>query len=198
MTPTEETKQSGRKTGIDVLGEMPWGTHVCLFYQTKKDLIDILVPYFKAGLESNEFCMWVSCEPVRGQEAKEALRKAVPDFDEYLKRGQIEIVPHTEWYLKEGTFDLQRVLKAWIDKLNQALTKGYAGIRVTGNMAWLEKKDWRDFIDYEKEVNDTIRRYRMIVICSYCIDKCETSEIIDVACNHQFVLVRREGKWGAY
>lgn len=195
MMPIKETKQSGRKTGIDVLGEMPWGTHVCLFYQTKKDLIDILVPYLKAGLESNEFCIWVTCEPVGEQEAKQALRKAVPDFDEYLKRGQIEIVPHTEWYFKEGTFDPQRALKAWIDKLNQALTRGYAGIRVTGNMAWLEKKDWRNFIDYEKEVNDTIGRYRMIAICSYCIDKCEISEIMDVACSHQFALVKREGKW---
>jgi uncharacterized DUF497 family protein len=29
-----------RKTGIDVIGDVPWGTHFCLFYQTKKDLID--------------------------------------------------------------------------------------------------------------------------------------------------------------
>lgn len=195
MMAMKETKQSGRKTGIDVLGEMPWGTHVCLFYQTKEDLIEILVPYFKAGLENNEFCVWVTCEPVSEQEAKQALRKVVPDFNEYLKRGQIEIVPHTEWYFKEGTFDLQRVLKAWIDKLNQALTKGYAGIRVTGNTAWLEKRVWRDFIDYEKEANDAIGRYRMIAICSYCIDKCETSDVIDVANSHQFALIRREGKW---
>jgi hypothetical protein len=59
-----------RKTGIDLLGEVPWGTHLCQFYQTKKDLIDILVPYFKAGLESNEFCMWITAEPLSAQEAK--------------------------------------------------------------------------------------------------------------------------------
>ncbi len=28
-----------------------WGIHFCQFYQTKEDLMDILVPYFKAGLE---------------------------------------------------------------------------------------------------------------------------------------------------
>jgi len=195
MMPIKKDKQSGRETGVDVLGEMPWGTHVCLFYRTKEDLIEILVSYFKAGLENNEFCMWVTSEPLSKREAEKVLRKAVPDFDEYLKRGQIEIVPHAEWYLKEGTFDLQRVLKAWIDKLNQALTKGYAGIRVTGNTAWLEKRVRRDFIDYESKVNDTIGRYRMIAICSYCIDKCETSDIVDVANNHQFALIRREGKW---
>jgi hypothetical protein len=24
-----------RKTGVDVVGDMPWGTHFCLFYETR-------------------------------------------------------------------------------------------------------------------------------------------------------------------
>ena len=50
-------KERARKTGIDVLDTVPWGTHLCLFYEIKQDLLDILVPYFKVGLESNEFCL---------------------------------------------------------------------------------------------------------------------------------------------
>jgi PAS domain S-box-containing protein len=190
-----ETGGKPRKTGINVIGDVPWGTHLCQFYQTKKDLIDILVPYFKAGLENNEFCMWVTSEPVSEKDAKEAMRKAVPDFEQYLKRGQIEVVPHTEWYLKDGAFNLQRVLNAWIDKLNQALTDGYDGIRVTGNTAWIEKRDWKSFADYEETVNNAIGQYRMIAICTYFLDKCGASEVIDVVKNHQFALTRREGKW---
>jgi len=49
-----------RKTGIVIIGEVPWGTHFCQFYQTPQDLLDILVPYFVAGLESNEFCLWIT------------------------------------------------------------------------------------------------------------------------------------------
>jgi hypothetical protein len=47
-----------RKAGINIIGNVPWGTHFCLFYHTKEDLLDILVPYFKAGLENNEFWAW--------------------------------------------------------------------------------------------------------------------------------------------
>jgi hypothetical protein len=36
-----------RESGIDTIGDVPWGTHFCQFYKTKKDLIDILVPYSK-------------------------------------------------------------------------------------------------------------------------------------------------------
>jgi PAS domain S-box-containing protein len=184
-----------RKTGINIIGDVSYGAHFCQFYQTREDLIDILVPYFKAGLENNEFCIWVTQEPLSEEEAKGAMRKALPGFDQYLKRGQIEIVPHTKWYLKDGVFNLQRVLNAWIDKLYQALSKGYDGIRATGNTAWLRKRDWKSFADYEKEVNNIIGKYRMIALCTYCLEKCGASEIIDVVNNHQFTLIRREGKW---
>src|SRR5438105_15323504 len=50
-------KQCLRKTGLPVVGEMPWGSHFCIFYETKKDLRDLLVPFFKAGLEAHAFCL---------------------------------------------------------------------------------------------------------------------------------------------
>jgi len=62
-----------RKSGIDAVGEMPWGTHFCLFYETKDDLLGTLVPYCRAGLEAQEFCLWVVSEPVTIDEAKHAL-----------------------------------------------------------------------------------------------------------------------------
>jgi len=66
-----------RNSGIDIVGDIPWGTHFCQFYQTKEDLMDIIVPYFKAGLENNEFCMWVVPQTLDVEEAKEALRRTV-------------------------------------------------------------------------------------------------------------------------
>jgi len=62
-----------RKSGIDIIGDIPWGTHFCQFYQTKEDLIDILVIYFKAGLENNELCILVTSQTLEVEEAKEAL-----------------------------------------------------------------------------------------------------------------------------
>jgi len=31
-----------RNSGIDIIGDVPWGTNFCQFYQTKEDLTDIL------------------------------------------------------------------------------------------------------------------------------------------------------------
>jgi len=183
------------KTGIDVIGDVSWGTHFCQFYQTKQDLLDILVPYFKAGLGNNEFCMWVTAEPLNEGEARAAIAKAIPDFAQYQARGQIEILPHDKWYLKDGVFDLQRVLNGWVDKLNQALAGGYAGMRVTGNTAWLERNGWKDFTEYEAEINNVIGKYKMMALCTYWLDKCGASEVIDVVNNHQFALLKKQGRW---
>ena len=184
-----------RNSGIDVIGGVPWGTHFCQFYKTKQDLIDILVPYFKAGLENNEFCMWITSEPLMVAEAEEAMRKAVNDFDEYLRQGQIEIIPYNEWYLLGGTFDDDRVLKGWVSKLEQALARGYSGLRLTGNTFWLERNHWQAFTEYEAKVNNVIGKYRMLAICTYCLDKCDGTAVIDVVKNHQFALIKQEGKW---
>jgi hypothetical protein len=52
------------KIGIRVTGSMPWGTHVCVFYETDEDLLETAVSYFEAGLRSNEFCVWAISDPI--------------------------------------------------------------------------------------------------------------------------------------
>ncbi|MDO8589265.1 MAG: MEDS domain-containing protein [Armatimonadota bacterium] len=184
-----------RKSGIDLIGDVEWGTHFCQFYATKEDLIDILVPYFAAGLANNEFCMWVTAEHLDEKEATAALRKVVPDLDSRIENGQIEIIPHTQWYLLGGSFEQNRVLNGWVAKLNDAMSRGFDGLRLTGNTFWLEKSDWRDFADCEAAVNEVIGNYRIVAICTYSLEKCNASEIADVVVNHQFALMKREGEW---
>src|SRR3979490_3190198 len=94
-----------RKSGIDVLGDLPWGKHFCLFYETKEDLLDAVIPYLKAGLASNEFCVWAVSEPLTEAEARAALRQAVPGFEQDLADRSIDILPGREWYLNGGKVD---------------------------------------------------------------------------------------------
>ncbi len=185
-----------RRTGIEVVGDAPWGTHFCLFYATKDDLTDILVPYFKAGLDAGEFCMWVTSPPLGVREARDALARAVPDLDAY--HGHIEIIPHTEWYLLGGSFEQDRVLKGWVTKLNDALARGCAGLRLTGNTFWLEKSGWRSFTEYEAAVDGVLGQYRMLALCTYSLERCGASEVADVIRNHQFALIKRDGRWDLF
>ncbi|HSZ03463.1 MAG TPA: MEDS domain-containing protein [Terriglobales bacterium] len=184
-----------RKTGVDVVGDMPWGTHFCLFYETRADLLETLVSYCKAGLESQEFCLWVVAEPLTGEDARLALKRVVPDLDQYLADHSIEIVAARDWYLQDGTFDLKRVISGWNEKLTSASARGYSGVRVTGDTAWLEKKDWKDFCEYEESLNQAIAGQRLAVLCTYPLVACGAAEILDVVRTHQFAVTKRRGSW---
>jgi len=184
-----------RRAGIDVVGDIPWGTHFCLFYDTKADLLETLVSYCKAGLQSQEFCLWVVAPPVTREDALEALRQAVPSFDRYVPDGGIEIVPARDWYLQDGAFDLNRVIAGWNEALRRASARGYVGVRVTGDTAWLERKHWKDFGEYEDALNESIANQRLAVLCTYPLAACGAQEILDVARTHEFAVTKRRGSW---
>ena len=99
-----------RDTGIEPVGEMPWGTHFCHFYETRDDLLETLLPFFKAGLEANEFCAWVISEPLTEEGVWQALDRAVPGLDRYVSDQSIEVLEARDVYLAGGEIDLHRII----------------------------------------------------------------------------------------
>ncbi len=185
-----------RDSGIPLVGSLPWGSHFCQFYQTQQDMIDIVVPYFRAGLEGHELCIWVTSDFLGTDDALRALAAGVPGFGKYRASGQIEVFPHTDWYLKGGEFDLQRTLAMWMAKHDEALARGFSGLRVSGTPYWIDnKKDWDDFAAYEAQINTVIGGTRLLVLCTYALQKCGVVEILDVVKNHEFALAMNQGRW---
>src|ERR1700734_1462293 len=90
---TPSVQSAPRKTGIRAMGDMPWGTHICVFYETKNDLLETNVFYIEAGLTSNEFCIWAVSKPTTVGEAEAFLRQNIADFESYQAAGQVEILP---------------------------------------------------------------------------------------------------------
>ena len=89
-----------RDSGVDRIGALPWGAHICLFYETPEDLLEVNADYFAAGLADGEFCIWALSDPVTIHDAEAALTRVVPDFSERLRAGQMELVAGHDWYLK--------------------------------------------------------------------------------------------------
>jgi C4-dicarboxylate-specific signal transduction histidine kinase len=185
-----------QKAGIDAIGDMvSWGGHFCLFYETKEDLLDALVSYCKLGLERKEYCLWVVAEPLTIEQARKALQKAVPNFDQYLAESNIEIIASHDLFLQGGTFDGERVAATMHAKLSQISAKGYPGVRVTGDTSWLTNKDWAHFCKLEENINDLIGDQRLSVLCTYPLADCGPCEILDTVRTHQFAIARRSGSW---
>jgi len=186
-----------RKTGISVVGDLPWGAHFCYFYETKQDLLDVLIPYFKTGLENKEFCIWVisNSELLTVQEATNALRDALPSLDRYVAERSIEVVGHDDWFLNANTFDPHKVAHRFRMRLNDALARGYAGMRVNGSPAWLRDAGPQEVRKFEAELDKLFPHERTIASCTYPLSSIGGEEIFDVISTHQFAIARRQGKW---
>jgi len=187
-----------RDTGLEAVGEVPWGTHFSIFYETKKDLLEIVVPFFKAGLRANEFCLWIvaNSELLTINEAKAVLYAAVPDFDRLLKNGNIEIVPYYKWFLTGRAVNVRKAIARFRQKVSEAANRGFSGTRLTGSPAWMRNNlRARSFREFEKKFDGQLTREQMIAACTFPLRLSGAEDILNVARTHQFAVTVRKGAW---
>ncbi|WP_232293830.1 MEDS domain-containing protein [Stigmatella aurantiaca] len=182
-------------SGIPAIGAIPWGSHFCQFYSTAGELVELLVPFFKAGLERNEQCLWVTTDVLSVEEAKTALRKDVPQLEVYLQEGRLEIIGHQDWALRHRHLRAQEKVHAWLGYKEQALARGRDGLRLAGGACWLEDRGGADFAAYEAKVNEVFPRHEVIALCSVCLSRCRSEGVLDVVRNHQLTLAKNQGQW---
>lgn len=190
-----ENGDVGRELAIPGIGKAPWGAHFCQFYDSKQDLLDTVVPYFLAGLESDEMCLWVTSDPLEAEEAATVLREEVDDVERRVAQGQIVIMPAAAWYGDQARgVDPERCIKLWQPNLKEALAHGYAGVRASGNVSWLEARHWAPFMSYESALGQRFAHQRVLTLCTYPLGMCDSPKMIDVLMRHQFALIKH-GEW---
>ena len=172
-----------RKTGLPAVGEVPWGSHFCVFYETKRDLLDILVPYFKAGLEANEICVsYVGSHEFHSiEETKRALAKRLPEFDELFRKGNIELIDRDEWFGSNGNINVPRTVARFRRKLDYARARGFSGLRFHGSSAWLRVHlHAGGFVRYEQELDSILANQPTIVACTFPLKLTGAEQILDL------------------
>ena len=180
--------------GIGIFDDVRWGTHFCYLYASNQDLIEVLVPYFKKGLKKNALCLWLSSVPL-GQQVMEALKEGIPNFDQYRQKGQIEVIPHTEWYLREGRLDISKAIEHASGALNQAKLRGFEGIWVAGDIGWLDKGEWQVLVTYEETVCNSISDAPAVALCACSVEGLSILEALDLFRVHRAIITKRQGKW---
>jgi DNA-binding CsgD family transcriptional regulator len=183
------------RTGIEPAGNVSWGSHICLFYETAQDLICANADYFRAGLEDGEFCLWAVSDPLSCEVALQGLRERIPGVDDHIAAGRMELVPGYGWYLRGKPFDPHQITGYWLAKLAEAQRRGRPGLRASGNAFWLEADLWCDFRQYEADLDHALHDVNMIVLCTYPLNGSSSTDILEVARLHRGAITRRDGRW---
>ena len=105
------------------------------------------------------------------------------------------MVGHDEWFLEGHAFDLHRVVNRFKQKVDEALVRGYTGIRVNGSPAWMHNEDGKMLLEFEGEVDKLFPNERIIASCTYPLAGSRATELLDVTRTHQFAIARRHGTW---
>lgn len=176
--------------------DMPWGSHVCQFYKRKEDLVEMLVPYFKQGLEKNDACVWLVGD-LTVEEAGNALAAVVPGLEHYMAGGQMQILHYSEFYTNpDGTVKPADTLRDQFAEMGSTVrANGFSGLRASGSVSWVDNDSAMSrFMEYESKVHCAIQDSRMMAVCTYPARAAALHPSRELIHNHGKIFVKR-GEW---
>lgn len=183
----QRVAKSGAGVQSLILGEIRHGSHVCAFYETEDDLLDLVLPFFEQGVRAGDACVWALPETVDAQPGLRA--------QEVIAQGGVELRSGPALYLEGARFARDRVVAFWNEKLQQAVHGGCRGIHASGDAYWLHPSDWDAFIDYEADLSTVIVHQPISLLCTYPLSVSRVGDILDVACAHHVAIAKRRGGW---
>jgi|GEM_PF-779662 len=183
-----------RASGLETMPELPWGTHLCQFYKTADDLLSVALPFIKAGMENNEYCLWVAWEPVDTARVLEAMAGQLPDPTILFGSHQIEVASHCTPDFRKGPFQSGGLAEPVKERIEKAIAMGYEGVRIADNFSWHHESDWCGLIEGERAAAEAMAQYPVLALCSYPIDGCTGFQMKDIGGAHHYVLVSVGGQ----
>jgi hypothetical protein len=165
--------------------------HVCAFFANDDDEYRVLLPFIREGLSYGDRAVQI-INPGARREHLQRLTDAGIDPTAHEQSGQLQVRDSTEVYLRDGTFDQERMLAAFEEMARSTRTaEGYPKSRIVCRMDWASRDQSRieDVIEFESRVNDVWRRYDDAVICTYHLSKLSGDAVIDIMRTHPMVII---------
>ena len=165
--------------------------HLCLLYSSREEQLAAVIPFLRAGLRRGERCVYiVDADPAA---MIDACRDAGIQVDDVIAAGALLVLTKWDTYLKRGDFDPDWMLQFLQDQVAAAKAAGFAALRVTGEVAWIETKlDAARFLEYETKLNEVIPRIGLLGLCQYHRNRVAPEVIAGAFATHPRI-VERDG-----
>lgn len=183
-----------RESGIETLDLIRWGSHIAQLYQDKADMLETIIQYMEKGLEEDELCIWITSD-ISELEAKDTIAKKVPNLNDYISKQQLQLFSYKDWYLTNGLFNVDDVLSKAFNKSEEAISKGYKGLRAAGTLSWLNNSDWEAFMKYESLINNKLPESKALIVCIYKDTDYTPSKVEDIVKRHKYLIYKKYGNW---
>ena len=151
--------------------QMKPARHDILLYETTEAKLKVLLNYLKYGLDNGEAAVYV-CSESSVEEVTAAMKQFGIDTAKYQKSGALKVLDYTQHYIVDGRFDIDNTEKLWRSYYDEAISKGFKGLRAAGETALFFKHNLvKELVDYEKSLHKTASTTPMIAIYAYRADQ---------------------------
>jgi hypothetical protein len=164
--------------------------HVCAFFGSRDEEYRVLSPFVRDGLDRGDKAIHL-VSPARLADHLRRLAAAGIDPAAARARGQLELRPNTDAYLRQGRFDQDRMLALFDRLAGGDAARGFPRSRIVCCMDWAAQGHGfiDDVIEFEARVNDVWRRHADVVICTYQLAHFGGGAVIDILRTHPVVIV---------
>ena len=166
------------------------GLHICYLYRDEEEKKEVLARYHEQGCLDNEkgLCLVDTVSP---EEMKKYFIGA--GVDETLLERNLEIKDAVSVYCTTQGFSIKRMLKKLESFCTDAVSGGYSGARISGEMSWATRPgtaSGRDLLEYEARVNLVAGKFPFIGCCQYNVSLFSGKMIMDILRVHPAMIVR--------
>ncbi|RDJ97615.1 MEDS domain-containing protein [Paraburkholderia lacunae] len=178
-----------RKSGFAALGPISWGTHLCHFYESRSELLSVTADFLHAGLANREAAVWVAPALLGPDKARYMLTRTAPALTEYVDSGQLRIIDGAQLYARpKSGFDGGATVGLWSTAINEALGRGFEGLRVAGDAVCNETTDWAALLDYEAALKQRLAARPIIGLCTYCVQRLRAAQTREIERLHDAMI----------
>jgi len=185
--------QTLRSSGIPFLDEVPWGSHLCVFYETQDDLVEAAARFFEQGLDNDELCVWALPVSITSDAAAVRLNEQIADFDRHLADGRMRFVTQAEWSPPEAVAALAESL--WSGLFDDALAQARSGLRACGDATWLPARSEGVAARYDTMIAQRLAGRPALALTTYDLTASGGGDVLDIARLHGLTVARRGGEW---
>lgn len=184
-------------SGLDFIGKIPWGTHMCCLYQQPDDLLEIVLPYLVEGVKHRDFCLWVVPDQLDIDEIKSRLKQSYPELSDDVCGTSIKVYKAGESILMYGYFDAQRLFQDWVALHARVKNKGFSGLRLACDTSWVQSWQKKLYHLLEVKLSSLIGYSNMTTLCTYPVEALDIREAIALSSLHRYTIIRDKEGWQA-
>lgn len=180
-----------KQQSVTLCGETLTGPrHICAFFDSREEQYEVLLPYFKEGLDNKEEVITILESHTHTDHYARLSRAGMP-LQETMANGQLKVLASEDTYLQGSTFASERMFNMLEQALASAQNGQYGMVRTCGDMEWALKNlpGTDELMEYEARVNLLTPKYDCTLLCVYDINKFSGRAVADVLASHSHVIL---------